>query len=124
MPSFGGTDIFGITVKMATVDNPRGQQQNTFPGVSGIESLDQGFRGRFTTVSGQLVGANPFDLNGALLLFRSFNDGEARDLVDTFGNLWANVKYGSFELIDKVGVYGGSGIYFQFYTARFEHLTA
>ena len=46
--AFGGAAIFGTAVSMNTVDNPRRQQLNAFPGISGRESLDQGFDGRFT----------------------------------------------------------------------------
>ena len=75
MPSFGGTSIFGTAVSMSTADNPRESQLNTFFGLSGLESLDGGMRGRWTQVTGLLFGNSPGALATAEALFRSFNDG-------------------------------------------------
>src|SRR5438874_13795032 len=92
MPSYGGANIFGTAVSMVTSDNPREKQLNAFFGLSGLESLDGGARGRVTDVSGLLYGSLPASLSAAESLFRSFNDGVARPLVDTLGMTWRNVR--------------------------------
>ena len=122
MATFGGAAIFGTAVSMNTVDNPRRQQLNAFPGISGRESLDQGFDGRFTIVSGVLYGADAATLNFLENLFRSYNDGIARVLVDTMGNSWPYVKLDSFEPEGRMRIAAGSGQVFRQYTARFLHL--
>lgn len=125
MPSFNGDDIFGFAVKMTTDDNPRGAQTNAFPGVSGLEELDQGLRGRFTVVTGIHSAPDPFSLAAAQNLFRSYNDGLAYVLVDTLGNTWSPVKYDSFSPSPKIRVMnapGGGVVYFQSYQARLKHL--
>jgi len=123
MPALDGQNIFGLACKMRTVDNPRAQQQNAYPGLSGLESLDQGLRGRFTSCEGILYGANSGWLATAQATFRSFNDGAAHVLVDSFGVSWANVKLEAFEPQGRVQILAGSGVYFQKYTARFLHLS-
>lgn len=123
MASYASVNIFGTQVSMSTSDNPRGAQKNAFPGLSGVESLDQGLRGRFTNVVGRLAGVDQFDLAGAEELFRSYNDGNSYTLVDTNGTTWLNVKLESFEPQGKVQTIGGSGYVMRKYAARFEHLT-
>lgn len=122
MPSFDGNPIFGVAVTMATVDNPRASQENAFPGLSGVESLDQGLRGRFTLVKGMLIGANPVALGVLEDNFRSFNDGFTYDLVDNFGGVWPNVKLESFEPQGRAMPLIPYG-WCRSYVARFHHLT-
>src|SRR5438067_2091534 len=97
MASFGGVSLFGTSVSMSTADNPRERQLNAFFGLGGLERLDGGSRGRVTQVTGLLYGNSPYALAAAESLFRSFNDGVARPLVDTLGSTWANVCLESFQ---------------------------
>lgn len=120
--TYGGINIFGLELRMTTVDNPRAHQQNSYPGLSGVESLDQGLRGRFTNVSGRLYGFSPGDLAAAEETFRSYNDGYARVLVDTRGVAWPYVKLLSFEPEMHVRLLAAQGIYTRRYTAQFMHL--
>lgn len=121
MASFGGTIIFGTAITMSTVDNPREKQLNAFFGLSGLESLDGGSRGRVTHVSGLLFGNSPLLLAGAESLFRSFNDGAVHPLVDTLGVAWSNVRLESFQPQGRIRQSPG-GVLFRAYTARFLHL--
>ena len=123
-PSLDGQPIFGAACQMTTSDNPRGQQENAFPGLNGLESLDLGLRGRFTTCEGRLYGNsnNLSDLAAAQEIFRSFNDGNTHVLVDTLGLTWLNVKLVSFEPQGKA-VFSQQLGYSRRYTARFLHLT-
>jgi hypothetical protein len=123
VPSFNGVALFGAAVSMRTIDNPRGQQRNAYPGLSGLESLDQGLRGRYTIAVGRLFGDDAAALAGAEALFRSFHDGAAYTLVDNFGTLWLNVKLEGFEPQGRVQVFAGNGAYHRPYVARFEHLS-
>src|SRR4051794_16872790 len=97
MASFGGASIFGSAVSMTTSDNPREKQLNAYFGLSGLESLDGGSRGRVTEVTGLLYGDSPAQLAGAEAVFRSFNDGTTRTLVDTLAIGWNSVRLESFQ---------------------------
>jgi hypothetical protein len=121
MPSFGGTNIFGTAVSMATSDNPRERQLNAFFGLSGLEALDGGLRGRSTQVTGLLYGGSAVALAAVESLFRSFNDGVARPLIDTLGVTWPQVCLVSFQPQGRVRQSPG-GVLFRAYKARFLHL--
>ena len=121
MPSFGGVNIFGTAVTMATMDNPRENQLNAFFGLSGLESLDGGLRGRVTNVSGLIYATPSASLASLELLFRSYNDGIARPLTDTLGTTWMNVRLESFTPIGRVRQ-SPYGFLFRSYQARFLHL--
>ncbi len=121
MASFGGTNIFGTSVTMATSDNPRARQLNGYFGLSGLELLDGGLRGRSTQVSGLLYGSSQLALATAESFFRSFNDGVARTLVDTLGVSWPDVCLASFQPQGRIRQ-SPSGVLFRTYKARFLHL--
>lgn len=122
MPTLDGYSVFGWNVSMQTVDNPRAQQLNSYFGLSGLESLDGGLRGRYTNVSGKLYGTTAAYLASAEETLRAFNDGLTHTLVDTYGLIWLNVKLETFEPQGRVQVYAGNGIYWRPYAARFLHL--
>jgi hypothetical protein len=121
MASFGGANIFGTAVVMVTADNPREKQLNAFFGLSGLESLDGGSRGRVTRVTGLISGTTPLELAAAESAFRSNNDGKARTLVDTLGVSWPNVRLEAFEPHGRIrrSLWGAM---FRSYQARFLHL--
>lgn len=121
MASFGGLNLFGTAVSMVTSDNPRETQLNAYFGLSGLESLDGGLRGRFTHVTGLLYGSSSFALAAAESLFRSYNDGVTRPLIDTLGVTWQSVRLDSFQPQGRVRQ-SPSGVLFRSYTARFLHL--
>jgi uncharacterized membrane protein len=122
MPSFNGSLIFGVAVKMATQDNPRIAQLNAFFGLSGLESLDGGLQGRYTSAAGILAGGSIADLGAAEAAFRSYNDGNAYVLVDSYGFVWPQVKLESFEPQGRILTLAGQG-YIRYYSARFLHLS-
>lgn len=121
MPAFGGTNIFGTAVSMTTSDNPREKQLNAYFGLSGLETLDGGFRGRVTHATGLLFGVSPASLASSEALFRSFNDGIARPLVDTLGVAWPSVRLESFQPQGRIRR-SPVGMMFRTYKARFLHL--
>jgi hypothetical protein len=121
MASFGGVNIFGTAVSMVTADNPREKQINAFFGLSGLETLDGGSRGRITRVTGLLFGQSPVLLASAEALFRSFNDGTTRTLIDTLGASWPNVRLESFEPLGRIRQ-SPAGLLLRSYQARFLHL--
>lgn len=106
---------------MVTADNPRENQINAYFGLSGLESLDGGLRGRVTRVTGLLYGLSPTLLASAEAAFRSFNDGKARVLVDTLGVSWASVRLESFEPVGRIHQSSG-GMLLRSYMAKFLHL--
>lgn len=125
MPSFNGVNFFGASVVMKTVINPRAKQTNEYAGLSGLEQLDQGLRGRYTTVEGRLIGAtsSSADLGVLQNIWYSYYDGNSYVLVDQFGRVWPDVKLEVFEPTGKVQRFASSGRYHQTYSARFEHLS-
>ena len=123
MPSFGGVAIFGRASKIATGDLEYKVQENEFPAVSGVESLKMGSRGLFTTAEGLLYGATAAGLATAEATFRSYRDGNAYALVDSFGATWNNVRLDVFTPQGRI-IQDTLGIYYRTYTARFRHLSA
>jgi hypothetical protein len=121
MALYGGVYIFGTAVSMNTADNPRANQLNAYFGLSGLESLDGGMRGRVTHVTGLLYGASSGLLAANEAQFRSFNDGIARTLVDTLGGIWPNVRLVSFQPRGRVRQ-SPYRVFFRSYQARFLHL--
>lgn len=121
MPSYGGAGIFGAAVSMTTSDNPRECQVNSFFGINGLETLDGGFRGRITNVRGVLYGPSAVSLASAEGLFRSYNDGVARVLVDNLETAWPNVRLQNYQPIGRIRQ-SADGIYFRAYQAQFLHL--
>lgn len=121
MPSFGGANIFGTAVVMNTVDYPRQTQVNAYFGLSGLEMLDGGARGRVTMAEGVLYGGTAAALAGAEATFRSYNDGVARTLVDQFGTSWDSVTLDLFRPSGRVQQ-APDGSFYRRYLARFLHL--
>jgi hypothetical protein len=122
MASYGGVAIFGFSVSMTTSDYPRETQVNSFFGINGLESLDGGFRGRITKANGVLSGQSAIILASAEGLFRSYNDGVVRILVDNLGTVWPNVRLLAFQPLGRVRQ-SADGTYFRAYQAQFLHMT-
>ena len=127
MPSFNGTAIFGAQISMSLVETGRETQENTYFGIDGTETLDAGFRHHRTVVRGRLYGFKAAgglsDLISAIILFRSYIDGNAYTLVDNLGLTWQNVKLESFTLDAQTGIMQSGDQWFQSYVAMFKHLS-
>jgi hypothetical protein len=121
MAFYGNVGIFGAAVSMTTSDNPRECQVNSFFGINGLETLDGGFRGRITRVRGVLYGSSAYLLASAEGLFRSYNDGVPRLLVDNLGTTWPNAKLQRFQPVGRVRQ-SADGSFFRAYQALFLHL--
>ncbi len=121
MPSYGGVNIFGTAVTMSTADHLREKQVNSFFGLSGLETLDGGARGRVTEVTGVLFGPTPGALATAESAFRSYSDGLTRVLVDSLGTTWTSVRLETFQPTGRVRQ-SPQGLFFRSYQARFLHL--
>lgn len=121
MPSYGGVNIFGSAVTMSTADHPREKQVNSYFGLSGLETLDGGSRGRVTTAGGILFGRTPGVLASVESTFRSYADGLTRLLIDSLGTSWSNVRLESFQPIGRVRQ-SPQGVFFRSYRAQFLHL--
>ena len=122
MPTFNGVNIFGFGVTMSTGKIEVIRQENTFPGLVGIESLTLGVHGLVTTCSGTLSGSNAANLSTAEGTFRGYSNGNAYVLVDSFFVAWANVILETYEPQGRI-MQTSAGIYIRKYTARFRHLT-
>lgn len=122
MATFNGAAIFGRAATLNTGDLILQRQENEFAGVDGVETLTLGSRGLMTEASGVLFGATSADLATAEATFRSYRDGNAYSLVDSYGNTWANVVLETFRPEGRIrqdAYYG----YFRPYRAVFRHLT-
>ncbi len=122
MATYGGVNIFGKAVRMMVRDTPTERQETAYPGVSGVESIGLGSRGRFVEVSGTVYGANQAGRLAAEATFRSYKDGTARALVDTDGVTWTWAVLESFDPSSKPYVDSYHG-HCRDYTARFRLLT-
>lgn len=126
MPAIDGNLAFGVATTCVVADNPRAAQQNTYPGVNGVEELDQGSRGRLITISGRLLGGNGAALQAAEDNLRSYNDGAAHTITDNFGGTWSNAKFEGFEpqgRIEASSDLNGTGfVYHRRYVAKFKTL--
>lgn len=122
MASYGGVMIFGHAVSMYTAEVPRENQLNGFFGIDGFESIDGGYRGRVTRVHGVLSGATAANLGAAEALFRTYNDGIARSLVDTLGVVWPSARLVGFQPAGRVRR-SAYGVQFRPYQAQFFHLS-
>jgi hypothetical protein len=93
MMTLDGANIFGAAVQFQQVANPTAQQNNSFFGVSGTQSLFGGSRGRTFLIRGLLLGSTIEDLNAAEATILTYADGIARTLVDPRGRTWPNVIF-------------------------------
>jgi hypothetical protein len=118
MATFGGLDIFGDDLVMNVVDLPRREQKDTFFGIDGSERKDGGFTGRVAEAQGVLVGSGAAGLAAAEELFRSYNDGIPRILVDTLGRIWPAMKLVEFRPSGTAWP-DGTGAVNRNYTAKF-----
>lgn len=91
---YGGFAIFGTSVQMTHGINPRASQQNTYAGVTGVEHIDLGGRGRTTEVRGILTGTTLGNLVFNRSNLESYHDGVARYFWDSAGYGWRNVLMG------------------------------
>ena len=120
MAAFGGSNIFGVAVRMTTTKAELAKQINAFFGLDGNEYRSGGSRGYMTRASGVLVATNLSDLESARDNFYSYQDGVARDLADTMGKTWNNVLLQNFD----PGQWSTDGTrWVQPYQALFLHLT-
>ena len=122
-PTFNGVPLFGAACKMrAGLINPRASQKNSYPGLNGLESLDQGFRGGRAVATGWHGGHLPAGLNAVQALVRSYYDGRSYLLVDQFGNGWPFTMLDTFETVGPVVQDLQTGWHWQQYQATFIHL--
>jgi hypothetical protein len=100
--TYDGSNIFGVAVSCVMVLNPAAEQVNAFFGVTGVQSLFGGLRGRVFEVSGVLVAPDPVTLNSYEMTFESYIDGIPRVLIDGFLTAWPNVKLLQFQRQGRV----------------------
>jgi hypothetical protein len=105
MITYGGSNIFGAAVRLQHVARANAQQENTFFGVTGTQTLYGGGRGRTFLITGVLVGGTLATLNAAESMFEDFADGIARPLTDPRGRTWPNVIYKGEFVPDPKGPY-------------------
>jgi hypothetical protein len=105
MMTYGGANFFGAAVRFQHLARPNAQQENTFFGVTGTQTLYGGGRGRMFLVTGVLVGDSLSAINLAESSFQNYADGVARTLIDPRGRAWPNVLYKGEFIPDPRGPY-------------------
>lgn len=91
--TYDGNSIFGLAVRCQMIPKASASQVNAFFGVSGVQSVYGGGRGRMFMISGLLVGEDHPAVDAAEATLLSYDDGIARVLVDTCGRTWSNVVF-------------------------------
>lgn len=92
MALLDGNVVFGLAVKCGPpAFNERRLQKASYPALNGMESLDMGDQGAYSTVTGLICGNNPSNYRGAVALLYSYVDGNAHVLTDNDGFSWPNV---------------------------------
>lgn len=102
MPTFDGSNIFGVAVKCLPGNPERAEQSNDYPGLDGTETLDQGYRHQDYQISGILVGSDLASLGFAEAQIRSYRDGQLYTFVDEYGNARSNAKLVAFAPESKI----------------------
>jgi hypothetical protein len=123
MITYNGSNIFGAAVRFQHLPHQSAQQVNSFFGVSGMQSLYGGARGRTFLIRGILIGATMDELNAAESVFQNYADGIARTLVDPRGRTWPNVIFRGEFTPDPRGPYPTAGGWALPYRAVFHGLT-
>lgn len=107
--SFDGSAIWGVAVKMATQPNPPGGQSGAYPGITGVEWLALGGRGRVTQVQGYLTGADAAAFEAACSVIRSYQEsGYVGVFVTTTGRAVAYARIVAFQPSPPMGATDGS----------------
>lgn len=122
IPSFGSVQIFGICWHVSNDIAERDAQQNVYAGLSGVEHIDMGGRGRMSVVRGILTGATLGDFVAAKTVLESFNDGVPRIFYDSTGFGWQNVILKAPK-IEPYKPNGGLGFWAHF-EVSLQHLSA
>ncbi len=123
MITYGGSNFFGAAVRFQHVANANAQQENSFFGVTGTQTLYGGGRGRLFLISGVLIGASLASLNEAEAVFQNYADGVARTLTDPRGRVWNNVLFKGEFIPDPKGPVPTIGGWALPYKALFHGLT-
>ena len=120
-PSFNGLDIFGPCPSSNRTEGTNSRQRNGYPGVSGLEILELGWRESYTDFTGVWVGETPDDLGvfiaDMIALKRS---GIIATLVDTLGVTSVDAILEGFQTSGETKFHPGYGWGVD-YALRFMH---
>jgi len=93
MAAYGGVSIFGYAVRIQHIPEPAAYQNAAFFGITGIQALWGGGRGRIFMVEGVWIETSTTAIRADETLLLSYADGIPRELDDTFGASWQNVVF-------------------------------
>jgi hypothetical protein len=93
MPTYDGNSIFGYATKTRMEVNPSAAQINEFFGTTGMQSLFGGGRGRVFLIEGVLGADSTSDLNSAIALILSYDDGVGRVFEHPIWGAWPSVVF-------------------------------
>ena len=116
-----GVDIFGLIVSMNTGDDRRELQRNSYFGLSGVETVNGGGRGRITEVVGVFIADNFDDCVAMVEAFRGYRNGVNYTLIDNAGVTWGQVRLEAFNPAGRYNTDGVTGQVLKNYAATFEH---
>lgn len=76
--------------------------EKSFAGIDGMISIDLGRRGRTLKQQGWLTAASKAALQQKCDEISAYIDGQAYELVDSNGTVYANVRMDSFQLLTEL----------------------
>lgn len=121
MPFFQDENIFGLSVVMTTTSNPPAIQQNAYPTINGVETVNLGSRGRVTEVHGYLVGPTVADVAAACQYWRTLQENAiVGTLVTTDGSAYPYAYVSKFQETERIMISPNGAL--RPYTATFTHL--
>lgn len=112
--TFGGSALFPGVHRFQEKTERQPMRTRGYPGVNGVEIQWSGRREQTFVLSGYLETETTSLINAAIVAIRDKEDGEARTLVDSYGNTTADcVMHGFTETSERVGVSGYARVHFQ-----------
>ncbi len=91
--SLDGEPVFGYATQVRHHPHPNAQQINAFFGISGLNTLFGGQRGRTFMIQGVFAEMSLDGIVADEANLLSFADGQTHTLVDTLGRSWDNVIF-------------------------------
>jgi len=91
--SLDGEPVFGVANHVVHNPHPNAQQINAFFGMSGMQTLFGGTRGRTFMISGVFLESSLEGIVADEANLLNFADGQTHTLVDTLGRSWSNVIF-------------------------------
>jgi hypothetical protein len=111
-PTLDGIPVFGLVTNVVAPTMPSAHQEEAFGGTNGVLNKFGGTRGFTVTITGVLNDSSLDALNADEQILLSYDDGVARQLVDTRNRVFNNCVFRGEYSPDPMGpkpMAGGEG---------------